>query len=75
MMHVDMFTAIINPPQVGILAVGAMKMTPVFVGSEIIPRMIMKMTVSSDHRAIDGAYAAKFLFSVKDILEKIKFNM
>ena len=33
------------------------------------------MTVSSDHRAIDGAYAAKFLFSVKDILEKIKFNM
>ena len=75
MMHVDMFTAIINPPQVGILAVGAMKMTPVFVGSEIIPRMIMKMTVSSDHSAIDGAYAAKFLFSVKDILEKIKFNM
>ena len=72
MLQVDMFTAIINPPQVGILAVGAIKTVPVFVGKEVLPRMIMKITLSSDHRAIDGAYAAEFLLRVKDTLEKIK---
>ena len=75
MMKVNMFTAIINPPQVGILAVGLLNTAPVFSGHEFVPRLIMKLVLSSDHRVIDGAYAAKFLANVKDILEKVKFDM
>lgn len=70
MYGIDVFTAIINPPQVGILAVGAIKEKPVVLGGKVGVCPIMKMSLSSDHRVIDGAYAAGFLGHLKEILQK-----
>ncbi len=69
MLGVDSFSAIINPPQVGILAVAAAKKQTVVINDAIAIRSIMKITLSADHRVIDGAYAAVFLGRVKEILE------
>ena len=69
MFGVDEFSAIINPPQVAILAVAAMKEIPVMRGSTIHPAKIMKMTLSADHRAVDGVIVARFLQRVKELLE------
>jgi pyruvate dehydrogenase E2 component (dihydrolipoamide acetyltransferase) len=55
------FSAIINPPQSGILAVGAAKAQPVVTGGEVRPATVMRCTLSVDHRAIDGALAARWL--------------
>ena len=55
------FSAIINPPQSGILAVGAAKQQPVVVDGELQVATVMRCTLSADHRAIDGALAAKWL--------------
>ena len=63
------FSAIINPPQVGILAIGKIVDTVVVSNGKIIIRPIMNITLSADHRAIDGAYGAKFLKRLKTILE------
>lgn len=69
MMGVDNFTAIINPGEGAILAVGAIQPMPVAVNGDIKVRSLMKMTLSSDHRIIDGATAASFMYVVKEKLE------
>ena len=69
MFGVDEFTAVINPPEGGILAVGAMTPKPVVRDNEIVVRQMMRVTMSCDHRVIDGATGAKFLQTVKKILE------
>ena len=69
MLNVDNFTAIINPGESAILAVGSIIPTPAAVKDEIKIRSIMKATVSSDHRLVDGATAARFINRIKDQLE------
>jgi len=71
MLGVDQFTAIINPGEGAILAVGAAVETPVVKKGEVVIRTIMKMTLSSDHRIIDGAVAARFMKSLKNKLEDV----
>ncbi len=71
MLGVDQFTAIINPGEGAILAVGAAVPTPVVKKGEVVIRTIMKMTLSSDHNIIDGAVAARFLKSLKSKLEDV----
>lgn len=68
-MGVEEFTAIINPPQAAILAVGSALPEAVVRDGQIVPRSIMRVTLSSDHRVIDGAMAARFLQTVKAQLE------
>ena len=70
MYAVDHFTAIINPPEAAILAVGAATPTPVVRDGEVVVRSILKLTLSVDHRVVDGAPAAAFLRDLKDILEE-----
>jgi pyruvate dehydrogenase E2 component (dihydrolipoamide acetyltransferase) len=69
MYDVTEFTAIINPPDSAILAVGAVRKVPVVDGDLIRPGHRMKVTMSSDHRVIDGALAAQFLGEVRRLLE------
>lgn len=64
------FSAIINPPEVGILAIGAAEKRPVFRGDQIVGRMMMSVTLSADHRAVDGAGAAEFLGTLRDLLQE-----
>lgn len=72
MLNVDNFTAIINPGESAILAIASIFSTPVVIKDEIKIRSIMKATVSSDHRIVDGALAARFINRIKDILEDVK---
>jgi pyruvate dehydrogenase E2 component (dihydrolipoamide acetyltransferase) len=69
MLDVAEFTAIINPPESAILAVGAVQRQPVVSGNEIRIGHRMRMTLSSDHRVIDGALAAQFLGEIRRLLE------
>ena len=69
MMDIDQFTAIINPPDSAILAVGAIKETVVRKGDGFGFAQIMKVTLSCDHRSVDGAVGASFLQTVKKYLE------
>lgn len=69
MFGIEEFTAIINPPNACILAVGAIRDVPVVENSAIVPGKRMKVTLSSDHRVVDGAVAAQFLNSVRGFLE------
>ena len=69
MFGIDEFTAVINPPEGAILAVGAMSPKPVVRDNEITVRQMMRVTMSCDHRVIDGATGAKFLQTFKKILE------
>src|SRR5437868_3914474 len=69
MFDVEEFTAIINPPDSAILAVGAVRKVPVVDGETIRPGHRMKVTMSSDHRVIDGALSAQFLAEVRRLLE------
>ncbi|MFI5274749.1 MAG: dihydrolipoamide acetyltransferase family protein, partial [Ktedonobacterales bacterium] len=69
MFGVEEFTAIINPPESGILAIGAATPTPVVRDGQVVVRDIMKVTLSVDHRALDGATAARFLQEIKRLLE------
>lgn len=69
MFGVDQFDAIINLPQAAILAVSAGKKKPVVKGDSIVPATVMRVSLSSDHRAIDGAVAARFLQALKGFLE------
>jgi len=69
MYGVSHFTAIINPPNAAILAVGAAEQRAVVRNGEVVPRRIMTMTMSSDHRIVDGAMAAQYLATVKGYLE------
>lgn len=70
MFGIDEFTAIVNPPEVAILAVGGLKQEVVSVDGMIDVKPIMKVILCSDHRVVDGALAAKFLQSVKKYLEE-----
>jgi len=64
------FTAIINPPEAGIIAVGVVEETPVVIDGEVVVRPKMRVTMSCDHRVIDGALGAKFLATLKSMLEE-----
>ncbi len=69
MFGIDQFTAIINPPEVGILAVGSATDTPVVVNGELTIQKRLRVTMSCDHRAVDGATGAKFLQTLRRLLE------
>jgi pyruvate dehydrogenase E2 component (dihydrolipoamide acetyltransferase) len=69
MFGIEEFTAIINPPNACILAVGAIREVPVVEDGEVVPGKRMKVTLSSDHRIVDGVSAAKFLNTLKSLLE------
>ncbi|HJQ33280.1 MAG TPA: pyruvate dehydrogenase complex dihydrolipoamide acetyltransferase [Pyrinomonadaceae bacterium] len=69
MFGITEFTALINPPEACILAVGAMTPTPVVRDGQVAVRQMMKVTLSCDHRVVDGATGAKFLQTLKKILE------
>lgn len=69
MMDIDEFTAIINPPDSCILAVGKIAPTPVAEGNNIVVRQLLKLTLSCDHRVVDGAVGARFLQTLKGFLE------
>jgi pyruvate dehydrogenase E2 component (dihydrolipoamide acetyltransferase) len=70
MFGIDQFTAIINPPEVGILAIGAARDVPAIVNGEMKVQSRMRVTMSCDHRAIDGAVGAKFLQTLRQYLEQ-----
>lgn len=69
MFGIEEFTAIINPPNACILAVGAIRDVPVVKNGEVLPGKRMKVTLSSDHRVVDGAKAAEFLNTLQKLLE------
>ena len=69
MFGIDEFTAIINPPDACILAVGGIEKKPVVINDNIEIRSIMKVTLSCDHRAVDGAMGSQFLQTLKALLE------
>ena len=69
MFGIEEFTAIINPPNACILAVGAIRDVPVVEDGQVVPGKRMKVTLSSDHRVVDGASAAEFLCTVRSLLE------
>ena len=65
-----MLVAIINPPQVGILGVGRMQARPVVRDGQIAVRQMMTVTLSADHRATDGADGARFLQTLRAMLQQ-----
>ena len=69
MFGIDEFTSIINSPEACILAVGAIKQVPVVKNAQVVPGNVMKITLSCDHRVVDGATGAAFLQTVKLMLE------
>jgi pyruvate dehydrogenase E2 component (dihydrolipoamide acetyltransferase) len=69
MFGIEHFTAIINPPESGILAIGAIEAKPVAVDGVLVPRQRMRVTMSCDHRVIDGATGARFLQTLRRMLE------
>ncbi len=69
MFGVEEFTAILNPPESAILAVGAILDRPAAVGGQVVVRPVMKVTLSYDHRVIDGAAAARFLKTFREAVE------
>ena len=72
MMGVDQFTAIINPGEAGILAVSSARQVPAVVNGEIKIRSVMAMTLSADHRIVDGSTGALFVNAIKSKLENIE---
>ncbi len=75
MFGLDQFTAVLNPPQAAILAVGASQERPVVRDGQIVARPTMTMTLTCDHRAVDGAPAAEFLETVKAMLEDLSLAL
>jgi len=69
MMQIDQFTAIINPPECAILAIGALEEKPVVVDGAVVVRKRMRVTMSCDHRVIDGAIGARFLQDLRRMIE------
>src|SRR6267143_5386846 len=69
MYDIDQFTAVINPPEAGIVAVGTIAEKPVVTGGQVAPRKRMRLTMSCDHRVIDGATGAIFLQTLRQMLE------
>jgi len=70
MFRVEQFTAVLNPPQAAIVAVGAAEEKPVALDGEVLVRPMLTLTATFDHRAVDGAPAAEFLQTVKELLEE-----
>ncbi len=70
MFGIEEFTAIINPPDACILAVGGIKQVPVVKNGQVVPGNVMKVTLSCDHRVVDGASGAAFLNTLKSFLEQ-----
>ncbi|MCY3809658.1 MAG: pyruvate dehydrogenase complex dihydrolipoamide acetyltransferase [Gemmatimonadetes bacterium] len=70
MFGIEEFTGVINPPEAGILAVGAVEERPVAFAGEVLLRSRMRITMSCDHRVIDGAQGARFLATLKSYLEE-----
>lgn len=70
MFGIDEFTAIINPPDACILAVGAIQQVPVVKDGQVKPGNVMKVTMSCDHRVVDGATGSAFLQTLKNLLEE-----
>jgi pyruvate dehydrogenase E2 component (dihydrolipoamide acetyltransferase) len=69
MYGIEQFSAVLNPPQAAILAVGAIEERPVARGGEIVARPQLTLTLTCDHRAVDGAPAAAFLETLRALLE------
>lgn len=69
MYGIDAFTPILNTPQVGILGVGRIVKEPVVLGEQIVPREMMSLSLTFDHRAVDGAPAARFLDTLRKLVE------
>ena len=69
MFGIEEFTAIINPPDACILAVGVIMQKPVVKNGNVVAGNVMKVTLSCDHRVVDGASGAAFLNTVKGFLE------
>lgn len=69
MFGIEEFTAIVNPPDACILAVGGIQSVPVVKNGEVVPGNVMKVTLSCDHRVVDGAVGAAFLQTLKQLLE------
>lgn len=69
MYGINNFTSILNLPEVGILSVGAVSQTPVSVDGEVMVRPRMNVTLNADHRAVDGAVAAQFLQTLRELAE------
>jgi len=69
MFGIDEFTAVINPPEGAILAIGAMAPKPVVRDGQIVVRQTMRVTMSCDHRVVDGATGAQFLQTFKQVME------
>lgn len=69
MFNLDSFVAVINPPQAGILAVGALRQAAVVRNNQVVPRWVMTANLSVDHRAIDGSHAAAFMHELRTLLE------
>ena len=70
MFGIDQFTAIINPPDACILAVGGISQEPVVKNGQVVPGNVMRVTLSCDHRVVDGATGAAFLQTLKSLLEE-----
>ncbi len=70
MFGIEEFIAVLNPPQAAILAVGAIEERPVVRDGELVARPLMTMTLTCDHRAVDGAAGAQFLQTLKALLEQ-----
>ena len=70
MFKIDRFAAVINPPESMILAVGAVRDVPVVKGGQVAPGKRCAVTLSCDHRVVDGALGAKFLLALREIIEK-----
>ena len=68
-MGIEHFTAIINPPNAAILAVGSMQQEAIVVDGTLTPQWRMKVTMTCDHRVIDGALGASFLAAVRRYIE------
>lgn len=67
---IDIFTPIINPPQAAILGVGRIREVPAFEGDQVVRKSMMYLSLSFDHRLLDGAPAAQFLRRVRNLLER-----
>jgi len=70
MFGIDEFTAIINPPDACILAIGGISQVPVVKNGAVVPGNVMKVTLSCDHRVVDGATGSAFLQTLKSLLEE-----
>ena len=70
MFGIDSFTAIINPPDACILAIGGITQEPIVKGGQVVPGNVMNVTLSCDHRVVDGATGSAFLQTLKSLLEE-----